>query len=97
MPVVKEILGHTDIKTTMRYAHLERRDVSSKARDVIDKLNKENGAYSTEGCHRFRGEVCHPDHVKPAIHSRGKLPPVGAKRRGVLHCYSDKAVVVNLA
>ena len=38
---VKEILGHTDIKTTMRYAHLERRDVTSRARDVIDKLNRE--------------------------------------------------------
>ena len=38
---VREILGHTDIKTTMRYAHLERRDVSSKARDVINRLNKE--------------------------------------------------------
>lgn len=37
---VKEILGHTDIKTTMRYAHLERKDVTSKARDVIDRLNK---------------------------------------------------------
>jgi integrase len=38
---VKEILGHADIKTTMRYAHLEQRDVSSKARDVINGLNKE--------------------------------------------------------
>ncbi len=38
---VKEILGHTDIKTTMRYAHLERRDVSSRARDVINRLNKD--------------------------------------------------------
>lgn len=37
---VKEILGHTDIKTTMRYAHLERKDVTSKARDVINRLNK---------------------------------------------------------
>jgi len=37
---VKEILGHTEISTTMRYAHLERRDVSSKARDVINQLNK---------------------------------------------------------
>lgn len=37
---VKEILGHTDINTTLRYAHLERRDISSKARDVINKLNK---------------------------------------------------------
>ena len=32
--------------------------------------------------------------VKPATHSRGKLPPVGAKRRGMLHCYSEEAVVV---
>jgi len=38
---IKEILGHTDIKTTMRYAHLERRSVTSKARDVINQLNKE--------------------------------------------------------
>jgi integrase len=43
MPEVKQILGHTGIKTTMRYAHLERRDVSSRAKDVIDKLNNENG------------------------------------------------------
>jgi site-specific recombinase XerD len=38
---VKEILGHSDIKTTLRYAHLERQNVSSKARDVINKLNKD--------------------------------------------------------
>lgn len=38
---VKEILGHTDISTTMRYAHLERREVSSRARDVINQLNTE--------------------------------------------------------
>jgi integrase len=37
---VKEILGHTDIKTTMRYAHLESRQVTSKARDVINRLNQ---------------------------------------------------------
>ena len=37
---VKESLGHTDIKTTLRYAHLEQRQVSSKARDVINRLNK---------------------------------------------------------
>jgi len=36
---VKEILGHTDINTTLRYAHLERRDISFKARDIINKLN----------------------------------------------------------
>lgn len=35
---VKEILGHTDIKTTMRYAHLERVDVSRRAVHLIDKL-----------------------------------------------------------
>ena len=39
---VKEILGHSDIKTTMRYAHIEKRSVSIKAKDVIDRLNKEN-------------------------------------------------------
>jgi site-specific recombinase XerD len=38
---VKELLGHTNIKTTMRYAHLEQRDVSSRARDVINTLNKD--------------------------------------------------------
>ena len=37
---VKEILGHTDIKTTLRYAHLEQRQVTSKARDVINRLNQ---------------------------------------------------------
>ncbi len=36
---VKEILGHADIKTTMRYAHLERRSVSARARDVIQRLS----------------------------------------------------------
>ena len=36
---VKEILGHTDIKTTMRYAHIEQTVASKKARDVMDKLN----------------------------------------------------------
>lgn len=36
---VKEVLGHADIKTTMRYAHLERRSVSARARDVIERLS----------------------------------------------------------
>jgi integrase len=36
---VREVLGHTDIKTTMRYAHLETKQVTSKARDVINRLN----------------------------------------------------------
>ena len=38
---VKEILGHTDITTTMRYSHLETKDVSSKARDVINRITEE--------------------------------------------------------
>jgi integrase len=38
---VKEILGHADIKTTMRYAHIEQRTVSLKAREVINNLNEE--------------------------------------------------------
>lgn len=36
---VKAVLGHTDIRTTMRYAHLEQATVTSKARDVINRLN----------------------------------------------------------
>jgi integrase len=36
---VKEILGHADIKTTMRYAHIEKQSVSVKARDVMNRLN----------------------------------------------------------
>ena len=39
---VREILGHSDIKTTMRYAHLEQRQVTSKARDVMNRLNQRN-------------------------------------------------------
>ena len=39
---VREILGHSDIKTTMRYAHLESRQVTAKARDVINQLNQRN-------------------------------------------------------
>jgi len=36
---VREVLGHADIKTTMRYAHLEKATVLKKARDVIQLLN----------------------------------------------------------
>lgn len=39
---VREILGHSDIKTTMRYAHLEQRQVTAKARDVMNRLNQRN-------------------------------------------------------
>lgn len=37
---VRSVLGHTDIKTTMRYAHLENVDVTQRARDVIENLNR---------------------------------------------------------
>jgi hypothetical protein len=37
---LNEMLGHADIKTTMRYAHLEQRRVSLKARDIIDALSR---------------------------------------------------------
>jgi integrase len=36
---VKSVLGHTDIRTTMRYAHLEQATVTRKARDIINALN----------------------------------------------------------
>jgi integrase len=36
---VQAVLGHTDIKTTSRYAHLEQSKVTAKARDVIDAMN----------------------------------------------------------
>jgi integrase len=36
---VRSVLGHTDIRTTMRYAHLEQAVVTSRARDVINRLN----------------------------------------------------------
>lgn len=37
---VKEVLGHADVKTTMRYAHLEQQAVLARARDVINDLNE---------------------------------------------------------
>jgi integrase len=36
---IKEVLGHADVKTTMRYAHLEQQAVLARARDVIDRVN----------------------------------------------------------
>jgi integrase len=35
---VSKILGHTDVQTTQRYAHLEVSDVSQKARDIMESL-----------------------------------------------------------
>jgi integrase len=39
---VKEMLGHADIRTTLRYAHIEQRSISIKAREIINQLNREN-------------------------------------------------------
>lgn len=39
---VKAVLGHSDIRTTMRYAHLEQAVVTRKARDVVNGLNAVN-------------------------------------------------------
>lgn len=39
---VKEILGHSDIRTTMRYSHLEKEAVFRKAKDLIEGLNLNN-------------------------------------------------------
>lgn len=34
------ILGHKDIQTTLRYAHLSELDTSRKAKDILDKFNR---------------------------------------------------------
>lgn len=48
---VKHVLGHSDIKTTMRYAHLESTDVSGRARDVMNRINIVRvAADQTRGC-----------------------------------------------
>jgi integrase len=41
---VQTVLGHSDPKTTMRYAHLEQATVTAKARDVMDRVNGLVGA-----------------------------------------------------
>ncbi len=47
---VASILGHTDVQTTQRYAHLESRDVSQRARDIMEALNSvpESGAVDSD-------------------------------------------------
>lgn len=35
---VASILGHSDVQTTQRYAHLEQTDVSQRARDIMERL-----------------------------------------------------------
>lgn len=41
---VKAVLGHSDIRTTMRYAHLEQAVVTRKARDVMNGFNAVNSS-----------------------------------------------------
>ena len=45
---VKAILGHTDIKTTMRYAHLEQQQVAIKARDVLEEIDRLRATTATD-------------------------------------------------
>lgn len=45
---VKELLGHAQLQTTMRYAHIEQEHVTQKARDVIESLNLKNGCQSPQ-------------------------------------------------
>lgn len=44
----KEVLGHSDIKTTMRYAHLEQAAVSLKVKEVMNKLNRATSQHGTD-------------------------------------------------
>lgn len=37
---VKVLLGHSDIRTTMRYAHLEQKGVTAKARELVNAMNR---------------------------------------------------------
>jgi len=44
---VKSILGHTDLRTTMRYAHLEERQAATNARRILDRLGGLPDQHST--------------------------------------------------
>ena len=59
----KEVLGHSDIKTTMRYAHLEQAAVSLKVKEVMNKLNK---SASRTGIDTTSGIDCSQMPVKAA-------------------------------
>ena len=37
---VSNILGHVDVQTTQRYAHLENVDVGRKARDIMETMQQ---------------------------------------------------------
>lgn len=59
---IKEVLGHSDIKTTMRYAHLEQAAVSLKVKEVMNKLNNSAsrpGTDTTSGinCSQISGKA----------------------------------------
>ena len=45
---VTSIFGHRDVQTTQRYAHLECRDVSQRARDIMEALNSGPGSATVE-------------------------------------------------
>lgn len=36
---VAQMLGHVDVQTTQRYAHLENKDIGQRARDIMEKLS----------------------------------------------------------
>lgn len=36
---VSQMLGHVDVQTTQRYAHLENRDIGLRARDIMENLS----------------------------------------------------------
>ena len=42
---VSKILGHVDVQTTQRYAHLEVSDVSAKARDIMESLQGRDSGF----------------------------------------------------
>lgn len=54
---IKEVLGHSDIKTTMRYAHLEQAAVSLKVKEVMNKLNKSASRTGTDTTSGIRDAV----------------------------------------
>ena len=45
---VANILGHTDVTTTQRYAHLACTDVGQRARDIMEGLNKTAASANTQ-------------------------------------------------
>jgi integrase len=49
------ILGHKDVQTTQRYAHLESRDVSQRARDIMEALNSGPDNSAVESNARIAG------------------------------------------